>query len=254
MRHFLEPERIARAIAAILCSTLLASVAQAAPERWAALSLLGDRINYVTARMQTGTNTNPNLVKPVPMQEGVLDRLALRAVVDAKVAGLPEVILLGLRDPKYYALQDRLFAAEGKPMLDGLRKALEPSGATHVLLLAKQRAEARFPIQDGYIGIGSVEGLGFYVDRSTALRSGETGVSDTGYLAPFAYYRLVLFDLAANKIVAEETVRASATHALASTGEQDPWQVLSAEQKVDELERLMKEGTGPALGKLVARR
>ncbi len=248
-------KHLAGAVAAVLCATFFAaSVAHAAPERWAALSLLGDRINYVTARMQTGTNVSPNLVQPVPMQEGVLDRLALRALNDAQVAGVPEVVLLGLRDPKMYALQDKLFAAEGQPMLDGLRKALSNSGVTHVLLLAKMRADARFPVGDGYIGIGSVEGLGFYVDRSTAVRRNETGVSDTGFLAPFAYYRLVLFDLGAGKVVAEEMVRTSAAHALASTGQVDPWQVLSAEQKVDELERLLKEGTGPALAKIVATR
>lgn len=239
----------------VLCAALCAaSVAHAATERWAALSLLGDRINFVTARMQTGTNTNPNLVKAVPMQDAVLDRLALRTVMDAKVAGLPDIVALGLRDPAIYALQDRLFAPEGQASLAGLRKALEPSGVTHVLLLAKMRADARFPVVDGYIGIGSVEGLGFYVDRSTAVRRAETGVSDNGYLAPFAYYRLVLFDLAAGRIVAEETVRASSAHALASTGELDPWNVLSAEQKVDELERLMQDGMGAALGRLVAKR
>lgn len=239
----------------ILCAALCtASVAHAAAERWAALSLLGDRINFVTARMQTGTNTNPNLVKAVPLQDAVLDRLALRTVMDAKVAGVPDIVALGLRDAAIYALQDRLFAPEGQASLASLRKALEPSAVTHVLLLAKMRADARFPIGDGYIGIGSVEGLGFYVDRSTSVRRTETGVSDNGYLAPFAYYRLVLFDLAAGRIVAEETVRASSAHALASTGEVDPWNVLSAEQKVDELERLMQNGMGAALGRLVAKR
>lgn len=242
--------------AAVLSLVLLAAGANAAhaQERWAALSLLGDRMSLVYARMQTGTNTNPNLVHPVPMKDNVLDKLALKSVAESQVAGLPEVVLLGLRDPKMYEAQDRLFAAEGQALLDSLRKPLAGSKVTHLLLIAKARGNARFSVGTAHIGIGSVEGLGFYVDRSTKVERTETGMVDVGYIAPFAYYRLMLFDLGANKIVAEENVRASTMYPVASTGESDPWNVITAEQKIDDLEKLMNQNTGAALTRLLAAR
>jgi hypothetical protein len=243
------------AAAALALLVLAASAGPAqAQERWAALSLLGDRMTVVYARMQTGTRTNPNLVHPLPMQDNVLDRLALRSVADARVDGMPEIVLLGLRDPKIYEAQERLFESDGQALLDALRKAVAGVQVTHILLLAKARGEASFPIRDGHIGIGTVEGLGFYVDRSTRVERAETGTADLGYIAPFAYYRLVLFDLARNRIVAEENVRASTTYPVASSGETDPWNVISAEQKVEDLERLLNQHTGAALSRLVAAR
>ena len=86
------------------------------------------------------------------------------------------------------------------------------------------------------------------------MRRVDTGVDDNGYLAPFAYYRLVLFDLARGKVVAQEDVRTSSAYPLASSGESDVWNVLTPEQKIDEMERLLNKSIGPALGNLVAMR
>jgi hypothetical protein len=253
-----EISRIGRAWLAAVTLVLLwimsaLTSSATAQERWAALSVIGDRMNLVYARMQTGTRTNPNYVEPVLMKDDVLDRLALNALLNAAESGDPEILPLALRDPRFYQAQEKLFASDGKPLLDGLLKAVEAQKITHVLLIARARGEASFRVREGHIGIGNVEGLGFYVDRATRIERVAERDADRGYIAPFAYYRLVLFDVARNAVVAEERVAASNTHPLAGSGEADPWDALSAQQKVDDLEGLLNANTGPALNRLKSR-
>jgi hypothetical protein len=240
-------------LGALLILPLLPATADS-KERWAALSVLGDRMNLVYARMETGTRNNPNFVQAIPMKDDVLDRLALRAVLDATVPDAPEIVPLALRDPRYYQVQERLLEGEGKPLLDGLLKALETQQVTHVLLLVRSRGEAWFSVRDGHIGTGMVEGLGFYVDRSTRIQREDTGETDRGYLAPFAYYRLILFDVARRATVGEARVAASRMYLVAGSRESDPWDVVSAKQKVDDIERLLNQHTGDALNRLTASR
>jgi hypothetical protein len=238
-------------LAVLVCALITPAHAE---ERWAALSLVGDRMNLVYARMETGTRTNPNLVQALPMKDDVLDRLALRAVMRAAIPGNPEIVPLALRDARFYQAQDRLLAPEGKPLLDGLLKVVEAQKVTHVLVITRARGEATFKVRDGHIGNGTVEGLGFYIDRSTRLQNLDNLSSDRGYLAPFAYYRLMLFDVARGAVVADERVVASHMYLVAGSGESDPWDVVSAQQKVDDLERLLNENTGAALKRLAATR
>jgi hypothetical protein len=243
----------ASALALAMVSTLPAATAA---ERWAALSLLGDRMTVVQARPETGTRVNPNLVNAVPMAEDVLDRLALRAVVLAKVDGVPEIVPMALRDRRLYEAQDRLLQGDGalQPLLDAVLKTAAGVQATHLLLIAKSRGEASFAVREGHIGIGRVEGLGFYVDRSSSLQNTATGETDRGYLAPFAYYRLVLFDIARGAVVADARVTASTMYPVAGSGQGNPWDVVSAERKVDDLEKLLNKHTGDALRRLMAAR
>jgi hypothetical protein len=241
------------ASALVLLLTGLAPAA-AADERWAALSVIGDRMNLVYARMQTGTRNNANLLEAVPMKDDVLDKLALKALLKVRPPTNTEIVTLVLHDPRFYQAQEKLFTSEGKPLLDGLLKVVEAQKITHVLLIARGRGEAQFSIRDGKIGMGTIEGLGFYVDRDTRLQRTETGETDRGFIAPFAYYRLVLFDVARSAVVAESNVTASKTHLLAGSGESDPWEVRTAQQKVDDLEQLLNENMRGALQRLASAR
>ena len=86
------------------------------PERWAAISLVGDRMNLIYARSATGTtgsSTNPNRIEAVPTRSDVLDRLVLRAVLDTTVPGNPEIVALAVNDPALYQAQDKLFPRKG---------------------------------------------------------------------------------------------------------------------------------------------
>lgn len=236
---------------------LAAGVANAsAQERWAALSVLGDRISVVYPRPETGTRVNPNLTDVVTMRDDVLDRLALRAVVRTKVPGVAQIVPLALRDARLYAAQEQLLSGDAttKPLLDGVLGAVASAQVTHLLLIAKVRGEASFRVRDGHIGVGRVEGLGFYVDRLTRLQRSDSAESDIGFLAPFAYYQLQLYDIGKGKVVAEERVAASTVYPVAGSREGDPWKLVSPERKVEDLEGLLDRHTGAALLKLQAAR
>jgi hypothetical protein len=242
--------------AAIAAFWIAAASSAAAQERWAALSVLGDRISVVYPRGETGTRLNPNLIEAVKMEDDVLDRLALRAVVQAQVPGVTEIVPLALRDARFYEAQERLLAGDARtqPLLESLLQAVAPARVTHLLVVAKLREEASFRVREGHIGIGRVEGLGFYVDRLTRIQRTDTLETDTGFLAPFAYYRLLLFDIGKGKVVAEERVTASTMYVVAGSREGDPWRLVSAEKKVEDLERLLNQHTRAALYKLQAAR
>lgn len=245
-----------RGVASVAGVALLAAAGAPlhAQERWAVVSAIGDRMSIVSPRMQTGSNLRNNDSRDIAMNDAVLDRLALRAVTGAKVAGAPEMLPVALKDPKLYELQEGLFADAGKPLLDSLRKALAAANVTHIVLLTRLRGDAAFPLKEGPTGQGTVEGLGFYLDRHTKLKVEKSGDRDEGFLGSFAYYRLVLFDLTGGKVVGTEDARAAETFLLAGTDKTHPWDVLTAEQKIDELDRLLKRSAGQAVAALVAKR
>ena len=146
-----------------------------------------------------------------------------------------------------------MFDGESKPLLDSVRKALEAQNVTHLLVVARSRGEAAFPVEQGHIGIGSVEGLGYYIDKVTQIKNTDVGMSDRGYLAPFTYYRLMLFEFARAAVVGEERVAASMLHPIAGSGETDPWELVSSQQKFDDIDVLLKKHMGAALARLRAR-
>jgi len=242
-------------LAGIAVTVVLAVLAAAAhgEERWAALSLLGDRLSVVYARMQTGTHANPHEVRAVPTRDDALDRLALRSLVEAPVPGVPEIVFLSLRDPRLYEAQEKFLAGDS-PLREAVLKAVSAARVTHLLLMVRTRGEASFRSRDGHIGVGQVEGLGFYVDRLTRVQDAATGTSDVGYLAPFAYYRLVLFDIARGEVVGDESITASTTYPVAGSQTGDPWELVSAEKKTDDIARLLSSNSAAALRRLVASR
>ncbi len=239
------------------CAVWLGTLAFAAPvgaqEKWAAVSLVGDQLTVVYPRMQTGSNMRRNWVQMVPVPDDSLDRMALAALVRAaeQRTGSPEIVSLALRDERYFRAQSDLLTGNSeRELLDGLLKAVEPTASTHLLLIAKQRGEANFRTYDGHIGIGQVEGLGFYVDRETRLRLTDRIGNETGYLAPFTYLRLVLFDIGKRSIVATEYVRASSLFPVAGSPGRDPWELADSAQKAREIDRLLKQEIGAGFERL----
>jgi hypothetical protein len=129
---------------------------------------------------------------------------------------------------------------------------LPAGGADRLLLVIKHRAEASIPVTGGSIGFGTLEGVGFYVDRVTVLRSPDTGFIGTGFLAPFAYVRLVLAD-ASGRVLAERIVEAAESFHMADsrTGLQ-PWDMMTPGEKVAALDRLLQRRIESELPRLFA--
>lgn len=218
--------------------------------RYAALSRVGDSLSVVRHEPEVGSHLDRNDRQTLALPDSGIDRMALLAVDKA----------LKEADPQTQAtLLDQPPPADGaavEPLLDGdqfkpteaLSAALRTAGATHLILLSKYRSETLLKARHSHLGSGTLEGLGFYLDYTQKMRRSDTGESGQGFIAPYAYYRVSLIDLATLKVIKHHEVRASTTIGVARNREGfDPWETLSASQKLNMLLRFIRTETPPAV-------
>jgi len=188
-----------RFAALLLLSMIGPASAHAQAPTYAVLSLVGDRLLVVSREGSAGSNLiDPHTKRFIPVGNTELDRTVLAAVRD--------------------------IAAGSK--------------ATHLVLVTKQRHEAMLPVSNGRVGSGWLEGLGFYIDCEQGMRNNVTGEGFTGFLAPFAYFRVSLIELATGKVLGEEAVYASLTTGRRSVSH--PWDALTPKQKVQVIEGMLR--------------
>ena len=241
---------------ALLCALpLWPCGVRAMPRRFAALSLLGDRFEVVHAQQGIGSNLDRNRRRAFDAGAGTFDGYALQAVESTLQRSEPGTRLTMLSLPttsRLYQEPERIFDGKAVVLPGSVVDALDASKATHLLLLTKMRDSARVPLVDGSTGYGTVRGLGFYGDTETRFTRRDSGETAAGVLAPFAYLRLSLVDVASGDIVREQLVRAMRTYFPAGRDVIDPWDVLTAEQKVGALKRLIEEELARAVPALLA--
>jgi hypothetical protein len=239
-------------LAAAIALSAVGTVA-AQSRRWAALSLVGDKIEIIGARPEIGSRISQNRRRWADDVENTMDRYVLQAVeraVRTQDRGAT-VTMLALPGSALYERPERAFDGRQVALPGPVVDALIASRASHLLLLTKLRNEAKVPLYDQTVGVGTVSGIGFYVDTDLRVTIRETGHTANGVLAPFVYVKLSLVDVQSGEVVREEWVREMRTHATASNPKADgPWDVLSAEEKVDALRKLIDESVGEATARL----
>ena len=221
-------------------------------KKLALLSVMGDSMSIVVSQPTVGSHIDQNHVQVLPLPDPILDDAATKAAVDA-------VKLLSIEPPiqrvvlKWAAAQNKPAITSNKLTLSAeLQSALSESHASHLLLFTKYRAASALKTREGAIGIGTLEGIGFYIDRSVAMRDRNTNESQTGFLSPFAYFLMSLIDLSSGEVVNEQTVRASYTFLNDQlTHGQDPWEALSVEKKVSVMQQLIRSETMRLMPKLL---
>jgi hypothetical protein len=241
-------------MAALVTPSLAARPVQAQARRYAALSLLADQFDVVYARESTGSHFDRNRRRSFDAGAGTFDRIALQAVQRALQSAEPGTQLTMLSLPttsRLYQEPDRIFDGKSVVLPGAVVDALDTAKATHLLLLTKVRADALVPLVDGATGFGTVRGLGFYVDANTRFTLRSTGETSAGVLAPFAYMRLSLVDVATGDIVRDQLVRAMRPYFAAGVSVVDPWDVLNADQKVEALKQLLESEVGKAVPTLI---
>jgi hypothetical protein len=244
-----------RLIAACLlaCASL---AAHAEDRRHAVLSLLSDRLTIVTRDMATGSNIDRNHREVLPLPGNMIDRDVVATLHDALAAkGVRPPVLLYTTDAKIFARQAELLDASAgtASLLEAVRPVLGGVDATHLVLAAKYRHDARLRLDDGYVGSGLIEGLGFYVDRTyEPRRMGTIGVAP-GYMSAFAYFKLALIELASGRIVKEVPVFASESRLGSESETGHPWDAMTPADKVAALERLIQGEMPRAVAELLAR-
>jgi len=240
------------AFAALAILQLAAGANAADAPRYAVLSLVGDRIQLVQRVPATETQAERSVVEFIDIPDKVFDQTVVVAVNEILRRADPTSapVLLDARDPSLYLAQARLLD-EGSAGSLMLRTLLAGTKATHLILVTRLRDEAMLQAQGGHFSGGTLEGLGFYIDRTKPLISGASGEAAFGFLGPFAYFQISVYDIARRQVVRQEQVTASKTLSAARSPEGDPWTTLTAQQKVVVLQDMLTKEIARVMPKVV---
>ena len=220
----------------------------------AVVSLIGSVYTIVSFQPSTGSKIDRNLEDVVPLPNAAFDRIALLATEQA-LRRSPRVGTVALLELNLSATPKQVpqFLVEGRfEPPESLAQALQQQGATHLLLLARHRTDARLKALDASLGSGTLEGLGFYLDKEINMKQADTGEIRRGLLAPFAYFKLALVDLGSARVLKEVPVLASTTVSAArNTSGVDAWGALTQLEKMTTLAGFLKEEIPPAVQQLL---
>ena len=73
------------------------------------------------------------------------------------------------------------------------------------------RGTVQLRLADGYVGSGKIEGAGLYLDSAMRTRSPGTAAIGTGFLATFAYIKVMLVDAKTMAVIREQNAEESTT-------------------------------------------
>ena len=121
------------------------------PPVYAVLSLIGDKLNIIVARQQTGTRVDANLRESVAISNAVFDDAAVSAIAEAvrKIDPKAELAAINTRSAVLFEKQRELFAQSGEKILipDAILTALKNQNASHLFLLTKRRDDLAQPLR-----------------------------------------------------------------------------------------------------------
>ena len=225
--------------------------------KYAAMSLLGDRMELVVARMQTGTNIPANSREIVKFPDPAFDRFILRTVdrIVTDRNGGEGVTMLAAIDPRFYALQERMLdkGSGVEDLLAAIRGAISKQPASHLILITRYRHEAMLRIENRLIGAGMLSGIGFYVDHVRPLRNTASLERSVGFLAPYAYFQILIVDLGTLQVIRSETAMTSYVHGSAvKQGAIHPWDSMQDGTKIQVLQALLRDELRRVLPPLLA--
>lgn len=145
-----------------------------------------------------------------------------------------------------------LATAQRGEWLPWMQTAIERDRVTRMVLVTRERGDAYLRTKTGDLGTGSVDGVGYYVDRHTPVIA-EDGRSLIGFLAPFVYLRVTEFDIATRRELRSESIRATATLGISDrVAGRDPWDAQTNVQKIETLRAMLREHVEGAVYRLVA--
>ena len=230
-----------------------------AQRHYAILSLVGDEIMIVQREMATGSNIDTNNRWSVQMPDSSIDRTMVFAVEDAVKRADPSAkttLLVSRRQSVYDAVARELKNGDTARAFEAVRPVLvNAKGATHLLFVTKYRRNAMLRIDNGYVGSGLLEGVGFYMDygmqRGPVANVNEV---ESGMISPYAYFRVSLIDLASGKVVSEQTAIGSKPlwNKVGTIGH--AWTALTPQEKDKRLQEVIQEEAARVVPTVIATR
>jgi len=256
-------DRLTRLLCLAACAAVwipsMGHAADGESRTYAILSLIGDKISVVGHESTTGSNKDQNRHDTMTLSDRVLDNTAVVAVDNAikRLDARATTVSLASSDPKLYELQDKLFEPQEQSLalLESVKIMLQNQNATHLVLITKHRSDAKLRLMYQYAGSGKIEGLGFYLDATLRTTRPDTHAVGTGFMAPFAYIKLMLVDAKTMAVIRERNADESVALSIAyAPGSLRPADVLTGAQKVAALQRLISKGITGAMPDLLGAR
>jgi hypothetical protein len=216
-------------------------------------SLLGDGVEVtVNDSPQTDTRIARNRSDTYTFPKIGFDLIVAREVREALARETPTAALSVFNTSTMLPLaeQRRIVAgAHDGALPEWALNAVRQRRLSHVLLVTRQRSEVNLRTGDGdTIGRGTADGIGFYIDTLYQVRNATTGAVAKGALGPHVFVELTLMHTESARVVRHYTIREQWLVAPAeSMAEVDPWNFLSAEQKVASLRSALERGLRRAL-------
>ncbi len=247
-------------VCAVALSALVPLSGHAADEvvpNVAFLSLIGDKLNTEVFKHNVGSNMDPNRRMVMPITSPVFDAEAVQAANTAfkKLRPGVKTTLLVTQDPGLYAAQNNLFDAadDNKDNRTYLGSLLKNRAVTQLVVITKQRGYAEFRVENGAVGGGRIEGLGYYLDNETGLRNSRSLATGTGFVAAYVYAKVRLVDAETLNVLKEVTVKGSDLNLNydITNAEQAAWNALTSEQKVARMNEVINGSMNEAVTNLL---
>jgi hypothetical protein len=242
-----------RAWAGLVLLCLAMPCAAESGRSYSILSIVGDRLSVTGRPSPVGS---PSRETYVDLGDPAIDAAVLRAVSSAVTRIEPGVktTLLLPRSPRLFTAQENALeeSRSVRVLFDAIRPLVGDLPGTHLILVSKLRHAARIRFNNEYFDASPrLQGAGFYIDRAQRVADASTGEGGYGFLGVFAYFKVSLIDLAGGRVPAEEEMVASAAYGQHG---KDPWDGVSAEDKVGMLKGLIGAETGRVVARLLSAR
>src|SRR5947207_2786341 len=149
------------AAALVLAAAVFAPLAAHA-QKYAVISLIGDRMQLAFARGVEGQPVDRIERRYVPLEDSAIDRAALLAVNEQvkKLKPGSEPVLLQAFERSYFDTSGGTSA-----IVEWIRQLVKDKKVTHAILITKLTYGGIPQVEKPYVGSGDLEGVGFFVGR-----------------------------------------------------------------------------------------
>jgi hypothetical protein len=232
----------------VVAATAFASAAAHA-QRYAVISLIGDKMELAYARGVEGQPVDRIERRYIPLDDSSIDRAALLAANEEikKLKPGSDPVLLQAFERSYFDT-----SAGTGALVEWIRQLVKGKKVTHAILITKLAYDGIPDLQKPFLGSRALEGVGFFVGRTPPPTGSDPMSAGPGFLSPFAYFLVTVVDLGTGQVVREERGLASTAISATSTDSGNPWEALSGTQKVQTLTDLVAKELAIVMPKVLA--
>lgn len=222
------------------------ALAQRAVSNLGVFSLLGDELTVVQPAAPTDTRIQRQTTESLSKRDIGFDQAALRGVREVLATRAPQAKLQMFRATAPISFAEQRAVAEGATKAElpsWIVSTIDQARLSHLLIITRTRGDAAFPAASGEsIGRGTVDGIGFYLDKTTALKNIDTGGGALGFLGAFVMLRIQLMDASSGDIIGSQDVRVGQMHAGRRDAEaENVWNALDPAEKVEVLREMVQK-------------